>query len=277
MNGGGVLPPGLGLSSTSQGGSATISGIPSSTGTYTFTLGLYLPSSTQPTGSRTFSITIPSGLTIITTTFPNGTLGVAYAQSLSASGGVGPPYTWSITSGALPPGLGIANNNSIVGTPTSAGTYNFTISVFDQKQNGAFTQTSITITNGTTGPTITTTALPNGIVNVAYNTQLLCNNCASWTWSLSSGNLPLGLTLSAAGAISGTPTEAGSASFQVTLSPPFNPSLQGPASVSQIYTLLINAAGLGITQTSIPIGFAGAPYSTTLTGTGGLQHRIPGR
>ncbi len=267
---GGNFPPGLGISSTSTAGNATINGIPSAVGTYAFTLGLFLPGTNVIAGEKGFSINIPSGLTVLTTTFPNGTLGAAYAQTISASGGVGPPYTWQITAGALPPGLGIANNNSIVGTPTSTGTYNFTLSVFDQKQNGAFTQTSITIGNGTVGPAITTPSLPNGIVNVAYNSQLTCSNCAGWTWSLSSGNLPLGLQINAGGAISGLPTEAGTASFQITLSPPPVQSVAQPPTLSQIYTITITAAGLVITQTTIPIGFAGTPYSTTLTATGGL-------
>src|ERR1700729_2236415 len=77
--GNGNLPPGLGISP-----SGTISGIPSAVGTYTFGVGLYQPGISTPTGSRTFAITIPSGLTIITTAFPNGTLGTAYAATLSA-------------------------------------------------------------------------------------------------------------------------------------------------------------------------------------------------
>src|SRR5580692_6464577 len=89
VSGSGNLPPGLGLSSTSGNGSATVSGIPSATGTYTFTLGLYLPTSGTPQVERTFAITIPSGLTVLTTTFPNGTVGAAYSQAISASGSHG--------------------------------------------------------------------------------------------------------------------------------------------------------------------------------------------
>jgi hypothetical protein len=262
VNGGGNLPNGLNLS---PGG--TISGIPSAVGTYNFTVGLF-SSGPQPLTERTLTITIPSGLTILTTSFANGQLGTAYAQTLAASGGV-TPYTWSITQGALPPGLGIATNNSIVGTPTATGTFTFTLSVFDAQQNGAFVQTSITVAGGTTGPAITTSSLPNGIVAVSYTTQLTCVNCAGYTWSLSSGNLPLGLTINSGGTISGTPTEAGTASFQITLSAP-DPSKTTIPSISQIYTLTVNSAGLGITQTTLPIGFSGTPYSTTLTGTGGL-------
>ena len=216
-------------------------------------------------GERTFSITVPSGLTILTTSFPAGTIGVAYSQTLSASGGVG-NYTWTI-SGNSPPGLGIANN-TLVGTPTATGTYTFTISVFDSQQNGAFIQPTIVINSGSTGPAITTTTLPVGVVNVAYTTQLACVNCAGYTWSLN-GLLPLGLTLSPSGAISGTPGAAGTASFQVTLSPPSQLSGNN-TTISQIFTLTVNGAALSINQSTLPIAFAGASYSTTLTGTGGL-------
>ncbi|HTB11342.1 MAG TPA: putative Ig domain-containing protein [Bryobacteraceae bacterium] len=267
VSGSGNLPPGLSLSTNNSVG--TISGIPSAVGQYTFEVGLYLPGSAEPAGARTFSINIPSSLTILNTGFPNGTVAVSYNQSLLASGGT-PPYSWSITSGALPPGLGIVNNNSIAGTPTTTGTYNFTVTVTDSVGNGSFLATTITVnTTGASGPVITTTSLPTGIVNVSYTTQLTCNNCTGYTWSVTSGLLPLGLTLSAGGAITGTPTTAGSTSFQVTLSPPQTNSTQAPAAVSQIFTLLINGAGLSITQTTIPIGFTGTPYSYTLTPVGG--------
>jgi large repetitive protein len=264
----GSLPTGLNIDT---GG--TISGIPSAVGTYQFNVGLYSnnPSlENQLLTQKTFSINIPSALSILSTSFPNGGVGAVYSQNLTASGGV-TPYTWSITSGALPPGLGILNNTTIGGTPTTAGTYAFTLNVLDSQGHGAFTQTSITIAAGTGGPVITTTTLPSGAVNVAYNTQLACLNCTGYTWSLSSGILPLGLSLSAGGAITGTPTSAGTSSFQVTVSAPTQTfSAGGGASAaSQGYSLTINASTLGIAQTTIPFGFTATPYSTTLTPTGG--------
>ena len=261
----GSLPPSLSLSP-----SGIISGISNTVGTYTFQIGL-LPAAGGPVqATKTFSLTVPSAVNILSTTFPAGSVGAAYSQTLSASGGV-PPYTWSITQGALPPGLGIQNNNSIAGTPTAVGTYIFTLSVVDSQSHGAFAQTSITINAATSnGAAITTTTLPNGVVNVAYTTQLACINCANWVWSLTSGVLPLGLQLSAGGGITGTPTGAGTVSFQITLSPPPTFENAPPPSVSQIFTLTVNAAGLGIAQTSLPIAFTNTLYSTTLTGTGGL-------
>lgn len=264
VKGSGSLPPGISLS---PGGA--ISGIPSAVGTYSFQVALYNPTAGIPVGAKQFSITIPSGLTILTTSFPAGAVGITYTQNLSASGGV-PPYTWNITQGTLPPGLGIQNNSSIGGTPTTIGTYNFTLSVFDSQENGAFIQTSITINATASGPVITTSTLPNGVVGVSYTAQLTCNSCTGYIWTVTSGLLPLGLTLSAGGTFSGTPTTAGTQSFQVTLSAGSQQSTQLSSQVSQIFTITINGAGLGIAQSTLPIAFAGTAYSTTLTGTGGL-------
>jgi hypothetical protein len=259
----GSLPNSLSLSP-----SGTISGITNSTGSFTFTVGLYATGATTPVTERTFTITVPSGLTVLTTSFPAGTPGVIYPQqNLSASGGV-PPYTWSITQGALPPGLGIQNGNSIGGTPTAAGTFQFTLSVLDSQQNGAFVNTSITVGQGSSGPVITTTSLPSGIVNTSYTASLACANCTGYAWSISSGALPLGLSLSSSGNISGTPQTAGTVSFQVALSS--TDQTRAVTTVSAIFTLTIDASGLGISQTTLPIGFTGTPYSVTLTPTGGL-------
>ena len=71
-----------------------------------------------------FFLNIP--LQVTTTALPNGTNGVAYSQQLSAIDGQ-PPYSWSLISGALPPGLTLATNGVISGTPTTNGTFNFTV------------------------------------------------------------------------------------------------------------------------------------------------------
>jgi Domain of unknown function (DUF4082)/Bacterial Ig-like domain (group 2)/Putative Ig domain len=71
----------------------------------------------------------PGALTITTAALPGGTVGVAYTATLAASGGT-PPYTWAITSGQLPAGLGLnASTGGISGTPTATGTSNFTVRV----------------------------------------------------------------------------------------------------------------------------------------------------
>jgi len=66
-----------------------------------------------------------------------------------------------------------------------------------------------------TAPAITTTALPGGTVGTAYSQPLTATGDTPITWSIDSGSLPNGLTLSAAGVISGTPTTANTFNFTV--------------------------------------------------------------
>ena len=70
-------------------------------------------------------------LSITTSSLPGGTLNVSYSATLAASGGTS-PYTWSIASGSLPTGLSLAGGTGVIsGTPTAAGTFNFTVRVTD--------------------------------------------------------------------------------------------------------------------------------------------------
>ncbi|MDR2523843.1 MAG: putative Ig domain-containing protein [Synergistaceae bacterium] len=66
------------------------------------------------------------GLTITTTTLPNGTVGTSYNAVLEATGASG-PITWTLDSGSLPSGLTLSGNGTISGTPTLSGTTNFTV------------------------------------------------------------------------------------------------------------------------------------------------------
>lgn len=79
---------------------------------------------------RAAGLLVPNGL-FATGQLPDGSESVSYAAGLDATGGV-PPYTWSISSGMLPPGLGIdPGTGTIGGIPTAQGTYVFTVQVVD--------------------------------------------------------------------------------------------------------------------------------------------------
>ena len=89
-----------------------------------------------------------AALNIDTTSLPGGTVGVAYSQGISASGGT-PPYGWSVTAGSLPPGLSInAGTGAITGTPTTAGTYAFTVGATDAASGSDTQPLSIVVASG---------------------------------------------------------------------------------------------------------------------------------
>jgi len=72
----------------------------------------------------------PTPLAISTTTLPNGEVGIAYNQSIVATGGT-TPYTFTVFSGTLPSGLSLSVAGALTGTPSVAGTFNFTVRVVD--------------------------------------------------------------------------------------------------------------------------------------------------
>ena len=75
-------------------------------------------------------VTLSAPPTVTTSNLASGTIGVAYAGSLDAIGGSA-PYSWAVTGGVLPPGLRLAPNGIISGTPTISGEYSVTVTVTD--------------------------------------------------------------------------------------------------------------------------------------------------
>lgn len=217
--------------------------------------------------TATLSIAVNPAPTITTTSLPAGVAGTAYSQTLTESGGTA-PFTWGVVAGQIPPGLTLnGGGGQITGTPTGAGTFNFTVQLSDVARLTTTKALSITIAPPP-ALAVTTTSLPNGAVNVSYNAVLAASGgVPPYSWSLSSGSLPSGLDLKASGVISGTPTTTETSTFTVKVSDSETPT---PVTATETLSLTVNPVPYSITTTSLPDGTLGIAYSTTLQVSGGV-------
>jgi len=258
----GTLPPGL----TIDSGTGIISGIPTSSGTYTFTT--TVTDAFNDNGSKSLSLIVaaPPAPVIITSSVSSGVAGTAYAQTISVTLGVS-PYVFTIMAGALPTGLTIDSaSGTISGTPTTAGSSSFTVLVTDHigaVANRAYTMTVSSPSN----PTITSASLSNGTTGASYIQVLTASGGSSpYTFSIQSGTLPAGLSLDApSGTISGTPSAAGTStvSFKVTDSATNN-------STRTLSITVVAAALPQITTSSLNNGIVGTTYAQVVSGVNGV-------
>jgi hypothetical protein len=117
-----MLPPGLDTTDGDiTGNQLFITGTPTVPGNYVFFVTV-----TDPAGD---SITVPYDLNVagITGNPPDATTGNSYSSALATAGFTSP--TFSLSSGALPPGLSMDSAGNITGTPTMAGTFSFTVTI----------------------------------------------------------------------------------------------------------------------------------------------------
>ena len=253
----GTLPAGLSLN-TSTGvvsGTATAAGVSTFTLTATDTLNTTWTSGTQ-------TITVHDAISVTTTSLPATTVGAAYSQTLASSGGTD-PKTWAIAAGSLPAGVTLNSATSVLsGTPTTAGTANFTVQVSCCGATPATQALSITVN---AAPSIPAATLPNGTKTIAYSQTLTADGgTGTLTWSVSAGALPTGLSLSAAGAISGTPTVTGISNFEA--------KAIDTVGVSATRTFTIEIIGTpSITTTSLADAITDTSYSATLSASGGTE------
>ncbi|MCR4536819.1 putative Ig domain-containing protein [Pseudomonas sp. 18.1.10] len=287
-------------SATASGTSITYTPTAGYSGADSFTYTATNASGTSSPATITLTVSAPT-IAVGPTTLPSGTVSTAYSQALTASNGTA-PYTYAITSGSVPTGLSLSASGTLSGTPSAAGTFNFTVTATDANSatgaraysvtistappiagavsamvaanssanpitlnlsGGAATSvavasaashgtatasgTSITYTptagysgadsftytatnaSGTSSPATITltvnpptiavgpTTLPSGTVSTVYSQALTASNgTAPYTYAITSGSVPTGLSLSASGTLSGTPSAAGTFNFTVT-------------------------------------------------------------
>jgi hypothetical protein len=186
---------------------------------------------------------VPVVFNITTTTLADGVVGTAYSQTISITGGFG-AKTFSISAGTLPAGLAInAATGVIAGTPTApAATATFTVMVVDSSTTPQSDTQALTI--DIVNPLlITTVALPDATVGTAYSRAIAATGgTGPYTFTVSAGSLPDGLSISAAGAITGTATAtASNQTFTVRVADSSSPQLTD----TQILTIVVIGGSLG--------------------------------
>jgi hypothetical protein len=246
-------PPGIAMSA-----SGSLSGTPTADGTFPVTV--TATDSTLPASQakQTYTLTVAAApLAVSTATLPAGVAGTPYSSSLAATGG-DMPYSWTVQ--GLPTGIAASAGGALTGTPAAPGISSVSATVTDSK--GVTASAGFTLAVTPAPISIATTSLPNGSVQSPYSVTLTASGGAgSNKWSAS--GLPAGLTMSAGGTISGTPTAAGVSVVVVTVT-----DAAGTVAV-QTFTLAVVSGQLTIALVPMPLGVAGVPYSFTFTATGG--------
>jgi hypothetical protein len=215
---------------------------------------------------------------------PVGTEGIAY--SIKFHGDEDPICApgddkWYAANGSVPPGLTLADNGQLSGTPTQAGTYSVWLELklpdyfIPEENRGCSSRdnseepVTITINPGIPRLVIGPESAPPGTVSAQYSLQMTATVSDPKTWTINSGALPAGLTLDpATGLISGTPTSAGTYTFEVlarvnadartdtktlgivvrdalaiSATDPFSPTRRAPAEVTAPFSAILAATG----------------------------------
>ena len=266
----GTFPPGLVLDTTGQ-----VSGIPTQAGNFDFYIRINEPTDRHDEGcqgsqgEKRFTIPVVAGLAKLTLgpeSAAPATTGTPYSLQMTAT--VSDPKTWSISSGALPPGLAIdASSGLISGSPTTAGTYSFTVfakmngdSRSDTKALGIVVRDPLTVAAGE--PFVARRA--QGEVGVPFDASIQATGgFGTYTWSVTTGTVPPGLQL-VDGALTGTPTTAGSYAFIASVT-------DAEGRKTNVTARIVVAEKLSISTLVLRPGKVGKLYAAKLKTFGGVK------
>ncbi|XLA05876.1 putative Ig domain-containing protein [Xanthomonas campestris pv. raphani] len=257
----GALPAGLTLASN-----GTLSGTATVEGSFNFTV--TATDAGSFTANQAYSLTVAGpNLVLPASSLPAGTAGQAYSASITPATGGTAPYSYALTAGALPTGVVVdVATGGLSGTPTVAGTFNFTLTVSDSTPSpSAQASRSYTLTIAAPVIVVAPTALPAATRGTVYSQTLSASGgTAPYTYAVSAGNVPAGLTLASNGTLSGTATVEGSFNFTVTATD------ANTFTASQAYAVTVAGPNLALPASSLPAGTAGQAYAAAISpATGG--------
>jgi hypothetical protein len=209
---------------------------------------------------------------------PVGYTGQPYQHKFDGAAGCGPdpnvpgsglPYQFRVLGGTLPPGLVLDKNGLLHGIPTQTGDWSFWVELSDEdppsadwcvpkKAERQFTVkilAGLNIQQNSLSPRA-------AFLNQPYNFQLTAEGGGTQTWSLVSGALPHGITLSSGGLLSGTPTATGDFTFKIQVT-------DGNRKDEETYALSVVEPLRITTKPAAPAAEVGLPFQLALTATGG--------
>jgi len=216
----GSLPPGLSFDT----GSGTVSGTPSASGNYSFSVQV-VDATNKASAVKSMTLLVNDQLAIASASSGSSApttavISSVYSYTFQGAGG-NPPYNWSVTAGSLPTGLSLNPFTGIVsGTPSSPGTFTYNVKLTDNSGNSVVKTFSTTVaTSASAVLAVNSGTLSDATVGSSYSaSQSATGGTSPYTWAITSGALPDGLSMDpSTGTISGTPTTAGTSTFTVQI------------------------------------------------------------
>jgi hypothetical protein len=197
---------------------------------------------------------------------PSAQEGKAYSQDFTATGGTA-PYTYSFGGGDLPGGLTLSSTGRLSGTPVISGQSDFAVVATDSSTGtGPYTSSYwYELDIAPPDVTITTDTIAPERVGLDFSQQIeATGGLGGYTFALTAGDLPTGLTLSADGLVSGTPTATGVAYFTITAT-----DGDGRTGARQ-FSIQLNPTPLVLLPYTLPGATKGTPYVATMAVANGV-------
>ena len=234
------LPPGLRLDAR-----GLLSGITCGTAG-SFTLGAVTVTDAAGASAQAPLVDLPlaearaGGCTLtIGAAWSASSIGQPFGATLVASGGSA-PYKFSVISGQLPSGLTLQPNGAISGTPTASASHRFTVVARDAHGASGVHDAVLNVIELSVSPP----TLVSGNVGVAYNQSLSASGGSGpYSYAVTAGSLPAGLSLSRSGKLTGTPVARGQARFTITATD------ASQAASARSYTVRIGAPNVASAST----------------------------
>ncbi len=247
-----TLPAGLTLSSA-----GVLSGTPTQTGSFPIDVTVTDSNGCTGTGATYTLVIACQTITVTNPANPNGTAGTAFSETFTQTSAIG-TATFT-TSSTLPAGLTLSAAGVLSGTPTVTGSFPIVVTVTDD--NGCTgTGATYTLVIACQVITVTNPANTSGTAGAAFSETFTQTDAIGTATFTTSSTLPAGLTLSAAGVLSGTPTVTGSFPIVVTVTDD-----NGCTGTSATYTLVIACQTITVTNPATTTGTVNAPFSQTFT------------
>jgi large repetitive protein len=253
----GALPTGISLAAN-----GTLAGTPTVVGSFPITVTATDANGCTGTGT-TYNLTITCQTITVTAPVVNtGVAGSPFSQTFTQSGAIG-TATFSLAAGSLPSGMSLAANGTLSGTPTQTGTFPITVKVTDS--NGCTGSVNYTLTIACPVITVTNPAVSSGVAGAPFSQAFSQTGAVGSATFSTASTLPAGLSLSAFGVLSGTPTQTGSFPVVVTVT-----DANGCTGTGPTYNLTITCQAIAVTNPSTNTGTAGTPFTASFTQSGAI-------